>query len=152
MCNVFYLLIECDTVRRARPFALRRANTLRPSGVDILSRKPCLFTLFLLEGWNVLFISRYVISLLFNFTDCKGSQFLLNNKRLQSFFIYSNISSPLIFSASPTASGRQHVSTCHRARFLSWQDKCISAQTPEAMTRLSILRTLRQQQICKTQQ
>lgn len=38
------------TVRRRRPLARRRASTLRPSGVDILSRNPCLFTLFLFEG------------------------------------------------------------------------------------------------------
>lgn len=49
--------MESLTVKRARPLARRRANTLRPSGVDILSRKPCLLTLFLLEGWNVLFIA-----------------------------------------------------------------------------------------------
>lgn len=46
-----YLLpIESETVRRARPLARRRARTLRPSGVDILSRKPCLLTLLRLEG------------------------------------------------------------------------------------------------------
>ena len=52
----YYLLIEWETDRRARPLARRRASTLRPSAVDILKRKPCLFTLFLFEGWNVLFI------------------------------------------------------------------------------------------------
>ena len=47
----YYLpAIESLTVRRARPLARRRARTLRPSAVDILSRKPCLLTLFLLEG------------------------------------------------------------------------------------------------------
>lgn len=39
-----------ETVKRARPLARRRARTLRPSGVDILSRKPCLLTLLRLEG------------------------------------------------------------------------------------------------------
>jgi hypothetical protein len=33
------------------PFALREASTLLPLGVDILSLKPCLFALFLLDGW-----------------------------------------------------------------------------------------------------
>jgi hypothetical protein len=32
------------------PFALRAARTLLPLGVDILSLKPCLFDLFLLDG------------------------------------------------------------------------------------------------------
>lgn len=46
-----------ETEREARPLARRRAMTLRPSLVAILSRKPCLLTLLRLEGWNVLFIS-----------------------------------------------------------------------------------------------
>jgi hypothetical protein len=32
------------------PLALREARTLLPLAVDILSLKPCLFALFLLEG------------------------------------------------------------------------------------------------------
>lgn len=39
------------------PLARRAANTLRPFAVAILSRNPCLFLLFLFEGWNVLFIA-----------------------------------------------------------------------------------------------
>ena len=42
--------IDEETVRRARPLARRRASTLRPSGVDMRSRKPCLFTLLRFEG------------------------------------------------------------------------------------------------------
>ncbi len=38
------------------PLALRLAKTFRPLAVAILSRNPCLFLLFLLEGWKVLFI------------------------------------------------------------------------------------------------
>jgi len=38
------------------PFARRAASTLLPLAVDILSLNPCLFTLFLLDGWYVLFI------------------------------------------------------------------------------------------------
>lgn len=53
----YLLAMEQETVRRRRPLARRRARTLRPSLVDILSRKPCLLTLFLLEGWKVLFIA-----------------------------------------------------------------------------------------------
>ena len=58
----YFPAIEHDTVRRKRPLARRRASTLRPSGVDMRSRKPCLLTLFLLEGWNVLFIVVYSYS------------------------------------------------------------------------------------------
>ena len=43
--------ISEETVRRLRPLARRRERTLRPLGVDILSRKPCLFTLLRLWGW-----------------------------------------------------------------------------------------------------
>ena len=46
-----------ETVSFLRPFARRAFKTLRPLAVDILSRKPCLFRLFLFDGWNVLFIS-----------------------------------------------------------------------------------------------
>ena len=59
-CNYFFLpLYSSETVNLARPFARRAANTRRPFFVAILSRKPCLFFLFLLEGWNVLFIVLY---------------------------------------------------------------------------------------------
>ena len=58
----YFPAMEHDTVRRKRPLARRRASTLRPSGVDMRSRKPCLLTLFLLEGWNVLFIVVYSYS------------------------------------------------------------------------------------------
>ena len=39
-----------------RPLALRLANTFLPFAEAILSRNPCLFLLFLFEGWNVLFM------------------------------------------------------------------------------------------------
>ena len=51
-----------ETVNFLRPLARREANTRRPFLVAILSRKPCLFTLLLLCGWNVLFIAiKYLI-------------------------------------------------------------------------------------------
>ena len=53
-----------DTVNFLRPWARREANTRRPFLVAILSRKPCLFTLLLLCGWNVLFIVFYNFYLL----------------------------------------------------------------------------------------
>lgn len=39
-----------ETVSFFLPFALRAANTLLPLAVDILSLKPCLLALFLLDG------------------------------------------------------------------------------------------------------
>ena len=46
----YLLAIEQLTVKRRRPLARRRAKTLRPSGVDMRARKPCLLTRFLLDG------------------------------------------------------------------------------------------------------
>ncbi len=48
-----------ETVSFLRPLALRAAKTLRPLAESILSLKPCLFFLFLTEGWYVRFISAY---------------------------------------------------------------------------------------------
>ena len=39
-----------ETVKLFLPFALRDDNTLRPLAVAILSLKPCLLRLFLLDG------------------------------------------------------------------------------------------------------
>jgi hypothetical protein len=50
------VVFSSDTVSFLRPFALREAKTLRPFAEAILSRKPCLFFLFLREGWYVRFI------------------------------------------------------------------------------------------------
>jgi hypothetical protein len=49
---IFYTLClgSSETVSFFLPFALREANTLRPFAVDIRSRNPCLFFLFLLDG------------------------------------------------------------------------------------------------------
>ena len=66
----FFPLYSSDTVSFLRPLARRDANTRRPFFVAILSRKPCLFFLFLLEGWNVLFI------VLYNF-NCFAQKLLL---------------------------------------------------------------------------
>lgn len=46
----YFSLISQETVSLFLPFALRAESTLLPLGVDILSLKPCLFTLFLLDG------------------------------------------------------------------------------------------------------
>ena len=56
--QVWFLLkfVGEDTDIFLRPLALRLAKTLRPLAEAIRSRNPCLFLLFLFEGWNVLFI------------------------------------------------------------------------------------------------
>jgi hypothetical protein len=43
-------LSSVDTVSFFLPFALRADRTLLPLAVDILSLKPCLLALFLLDG------------------------------------------------------------------------------------------------------
>jgi len=50
-----------DTVSLFLPLALLAANILLPLADDMRSRKPCLFLLFLWEGWNVLFMIFYSI-------------------------------------------------------------------------------------------
>jgi hypothetical protein len=45
-----FKVFSSETVSFFLPFLLRDANTLRPLAVAILSRNPCLFFLFLLEG------------------------------------------------------------------------------------------------------
>ncbi len=54
--KAYLALISSETVSLTLPLALLLARTLRPFLVAILARKPCLLILFLLEGWNVLFI------------------------------------------------------------------------------------------------
>jgi len=48
--NYFLSLYSSETVSFFLPVALLFARTLRPLAVDILSRKPCLFFLFVFEG------------------------------------------------------------------------------------------------------
>lgn len=60
-------LRSSDTVSFFLPFALLFAKTALPLAVAILSLKPCLFLLFLFEGWNVLFIAYYILSFFSNF-------------------------------------------------------------------------------------
>ena len=52
-------------------------DTRRPLAVAILSRNPCLFLLFLREGWNVLFIAYDVYVVIFESlnSDCKNRCF-----------------------------------------------------------------------------
>ena len=56
--NQIYTLClgSSDTDNFFLPLILRAAKILRPLEDAILVRNPCLFFLFLLEGWNVLFI------------------------------------------------------------------------------------------------
>lgn len=73
-----YPLYSSETVNLALPFARRAANTRRPLAVCILERNPCLFFLFLLDGWNVLFIFLYLIIILFHI--------LIRAAKIASFF------------------------------------------------------------------
>ena len=73
-----FKVFSLETVSFLRPFFLRFANTLRPLAVAILSRKPCLFFLFVREGWNVRFI---IISVYL--------KFLRAAKMLRFFWIYN---------------------------------------------------------------
>ena len=57
--SYFLWRFSLETVSFLRPRALRALITLRPDAVLILSRNPCLFLLFLTEGWNVLNGIRY---------------------------------------------------------------------------------------------
>ena len=45
-----FTAILSETVSLLRPLALLRANILRPALLDMRSRNPCLFFLFLFEG------------------------------------------------------------------------------------------------------
>lgn len=54
-CIYFDLRIDSCTDSTLRPRALRRFNTLRPPGVRIRSRKPCVFNRFRTLGCHVLF-------------------------------------------------------------------------------------------------
>ena len=87
LCNYFFFpLYSSETVNFARPFARRAANTRRPFFVAILSRKPCLFFLFLLEGWNVLFIVLY-----FYMFFCPKVLYVIQLAKLLFFFVLAKI-------------------------------------------------------------
>lgn len=82
----YFPLYSSDTVNFLRPLARRLANTRRPLAVAILSRNPCLFFLFLLEGWNVLFIVyTYFYVIIHAVTGCKISDFFEINKEMAYF-------------------------------------------------------------------
>lgn len=104
----YYLLWRgsSETVSFLRPLALRAFNTLRPFAVDILSLNPCLFFLFLLDGWNVRFISiKFLFYLLLEFSDCKNSVFFISAKACAFFcsksergyylFFFNSLSNPI---------------------------------------------------------
>ena len=71
----YYHLSSDDTVSFLRPRRRRAANTRRPLGVDMRSRKPCLLRRLRSDGWNVLFISRYFYIFPSTIWECKGSIF-----------------------------------------------------------------------------
>jgi len=59
------------------PLARRALSTLRPSTVDILSLNPCLFFLFVLDGWYVLFMTDYVTCYYSIFRTAKIDEILI---------------------------------------------------------------------------
>ena len=71
----YYHLSSDDTVSFLRPRRRRAANTRRPLGVDMRSRKQCLLRRLRSDGWNVLFISRYFYIFPSTIWECKGSIF-----------------------------------------------------------------------------
>jgi hypothetical protein len=81
--NSYLCVFSSDTVSFFLPLARRAASTRRPFAEAILSRKPCLFFLFLTDGWNVrnailLMIYASVhrrINMLFLNSDCKDNNF-----------------------------------------------------------------------------
>ena len=86
-----------ETVREARPFARRRASTLRPFAVAILSRKPCLLTLLRLEGWNVLFIACiFYFDYLQVFSERKFKNYFLFEQVFPSIFHYLMVFNAII--------------------------------------------------------
>jgi len=52
----YLLFFSLETVSFLRPLLRRADKILRPLAVAIRARKPCLFFLLRVEGWNVLFI------------------------------------------------------------------------------------------------
>ena len=65
------------TVKFFLPLALLLASTFLPFLVFILSRKPCLFLLFLLLGWYVLFIRDLCFLILAKFIRYKNTKYYL---------------------------------------------------------------------------
>ena len=65
------------------PFALLAARTLLPLGVDILSLKPCLFLLFLSDGWKVLLL----IANIFKYKRC----LIFQTAKITKFLFSANI-------------------------------------------------------------
>ena len=100
--NPYLLAIESETVKRKRPFARRRASTLRPLAVDILKRKPCLFTLFLFEGWYVLFIANMFFRFYSTFRTAKVTTISQLSKQFCAFPRFASKIFPYIISPFST--------------------------------------------------
>ena len=56
MFHYFFGLGAEETLKFFLPLALLLDNTLRPVALAIRSLKPCLFLLFLFDGWYVLLL------------------------------------------------------------------------------------------------
>ena len=83
--SLSYHLSSDETVSFLRPRRRRAANTRRPFGVDMRSRKPCLLRRLRCDGWNVLFISRdFYISI---FGSAKVVKLILFPKYFLLFYV-----------------------------------------------------------------
>ena len=93
-----YLLssFSSETVKLLRPLALLVFKIFLPFFVAILALKPCLLTLFRLDGWNVLFIIY-----LYFFKRCKNRYILyINKKFLKKYLLLSSTRIKYIFSGT----------------------------------------------------
>ena len=63
LAKIYLPWCSLETVSDLRPFLRRALRTRRPLAVCIRRRNPCLLILFLLRGWNVLFILVYFVYL-----------------------------------------------------------------------------------------
>ena len=78
----YYRRASSLTVSFFLPFALLLLRTFRPLTVAIFSRNPCLFLLFLCDGWNVLLVISFYV-----FSDCKSKAIFLITKMFLIFFL-----------------------------------------------------------------
>ena len=88
--HYFLCLGSEDTDNFFLPLALLRASTFRPLADAIRSRKPCLFLLFLLDGWNVLFMVYLLYSLLNILSNLSLGRTQKPGANIQSLFCWTN--------------------------------------------------------------
>ena len=85
--HYFLCLGSQETVNLCLPLARRRAKTFLPFAEAILSMNPCLFLLFLFDGWNVLLLILCIFKFLYKYlvlgffqTECKYTMIFFSCK------------------------------------------------------------------------